>query len=254
MTNGLWDRLSNRHTNNVATSKKDNSNQSLLYQALMMSGNGSPSSSGGWGNSSSSGSLSDGLSKIGKVVTEFKGSNSGGGLGTIGTTANDFITGSSSSSGSAISDAINGVGGSSGSSISNAINGATGGSAADSVGGIFSNGSGSAGTSAGSAASNVPWAAIAGIAKKGYNSISGHDDKEYSDLEEGVIYPLQGAATGSMFGPWGAAAGALYGLGYSFKDDLGLKDSNFLTQTLFPIGMGDGGGLRIGGKSILDLG
>lgn len=252
MTNGLWDRLSSRHANNVASSKKDNSNQSLLYQALMMGGNSSPSSAGSFGNGSVN--LSDGLSKIGEVVSDFKGSNTGGSLGTIGNAANNFITGSSTSSGSAITDAINGVGGSSGSSISNAINGATGGSAADSVGGIFSSGSGSAGTSAGSAASNVPWAAIAGLAKKGYNSISGHDDKEYSDLEEGVVYPLQGAATGSMFGPWGAAAGALYGLGYSFKDDLGLKDSNFLTQMLFPIGMGDGGGLRIGGKSILDLG
>ena len=59
---------------------------------------------------------------------------------------------------------------------------------------------------------------------------------------------------GASFGPWGALGGALYGLGYSFKDDLGLKDSNFLTQMLFPIGMGDGGGLRVSGNSILDLG
>jgi hypothetical protein len=57
-----------------------------------------------------------------------------------------------------------------------------------------------------------------------------------------------------MFGPWGALGGALYGLGYSFKDDLGMKDSNFLTQITHPIGMGDGGGLRIGGKPVLDLG
>ena len=58
----------------------------------------------------------------------------------------------------------------------------------------------------------------------------------------------------AQFGPWGTLDGALYGLGYSFKDDLGLKDSNFLTQMLFPIGMGDGGGLRVNGESILDLG
>ena len=95
---------------------------------------------------------------------------------------------------------------------------------------------------------------IGSLAKGGYNSISGKDDKDYSDTEESVIYPLQGASMGAQFGPWGAAAGALYGLGYSFKDDLGLKDSNFLTQMLFPIGMGDGGGLRVGGNSILDLG
>ena len=28
-------------------------------------------------------------------------------------------------------------------------------------------------------------------------------------------------------------------LGYSFKDDLGLDDNDFLTTMLFPIGMGD---------------
>ena len=28
----------------------------------------------------------------------------------------------------------------------------------------------------------------------------------------------------------------------SFKDDLGMKDSNFLTKMVFPIGLGDGGG------------
>ena len=50
---------------------------------------------------------------------------------------------------------------------------------------------------------------------------------------------MQGAATGSMFGPWGALGGALYGLGYSFKDDIGLDDNNWLTTLLFPIGMGD---------------
>lgn len=100
----------------------------------------------------------------------------------------------------------------------------------------------------------TPWGAIGSVAKSGYNAITGHNDKNYSDLEESVIYPLQGASIGSQFGPWGALGGALYGLGYSFKDDLGMKDSNFLTQLLFPIGMGDGGGLRIGGKSILDLG
>ena len=98
---------------------------------------------------------------------------------------------------------------------------------------------------------------IASAAKNGYNSISGHGDKDYSDLEESIIYPLQGAAMGASYSggnPWAALGGALYGLGYSFKDDLGLKDSNFLTQMLFPIGMGDGGGLRVSGNSILDLG
>ena len=105
----------------------------------------------------------------------------------------------------------------------------------------------------GSSGGGVPWAMIGGLAKGGYNSISGKDDKDYSDTEESIIYPLQGASMGASFGPLGALGGALYGLGYSFKDDLGLKDSNFLTQLLFPVGMGDGGGLRVNGESILDL-
>ena len=103
----------------------------------------------------------------------------------------------------------------------------------------------------------TPWGAIGAVGKQSYNLISGKDDKNYSDLEETIIYPLQGASMGASFSggnPWGALGGALYGLGYSFKDDLGLKDSNFLTQLIFPIGMGDGGGLRIGNKPILDLG
>ena len=100
----------------------------------------------------------------------------------------------------------------------------------------------------------TPWGAIGAIGKQSYNLFSGKNDKNYSDLEESIIYPLQGASIGASFGPWGALGGALYGLGYSFKDDLGLKDSNFLTQLIFPIGMGDGGGLRIGDKPILDLG
>lgn len=101
---------------------------------------------------------------------------------------------------------------------------------------------------------NTPWGAIGKVGKSVYNLASGSNDKDYSDTEESIIYPLQGASTGSAFGPWGAAIGALYGLGYSFKDDLGMKDSNFLTQMLFPVGMGDGGGLRIGDKPVLDIG
>ena len=86
---------------------------------------------------------------------------------------------------------------------------------------------------------NTPWGAIASVAKKGYGAATGHNDSNYSDLEEEIVYPLQGAAIGSMFGPWGALGGALYGLGYGFKDDIGLKDNNWFTNMLFPIGMGD---------------
>ena len=154
---------------------------------------------------------------------------------------------SGNSSGAAITNAINGTGGS-GSAITDAINSSMSSGSGSRSGGFLSKFKG------GSSGSSVPWAMIGGLAKGGYNSISGKDDKDYSDTEESVIYPLQGASLGASFGPWGALGGALYGLGYSFKDDLGLKDSNFLTQLLFPIGMGDGGGLRVSGNSILDLG
>ena len=191
-----------------------------------------------------SGGIGNGINNLGNLL--------GKGLSNLG--SNSSSAGNSAlvnalsgnSSGSAITNAINGTGGS-GSAISDAINSS------------MSSGSGSNGSflsklKGGSSGGGVPWAMIGGLAKGGYNSISGKDDKDYSDTEESVIYPLQGASMGAQFGPWGAAAGALYGLGYSFKDDLGLKDSNFLTQMLFPIGMGDGGGLRVNGNSILDLG
>ena len=98
------------------------------------------------------------------------------------------------------------------------------------------------GTSSYMKTGKTPWGAIGAVGKQGYNLISGKDDKDYSDLEESIIYPIQGASMGASFGPWGALGGALYGLGYSFKDDLGMKDSNFLTKMIFPIGLGDGGG------------
>ena len=98
------------------------------------------------------------------------------------------------------------------------------------------------GTSSYMKTGKTPWGAIGAVAKQGYNTISGKDDKDYSDLEESIVYPLQGASIGASFGPWGALGGALYGLAYSFKDDLGMKDSNFLTKMVFPIGLGDGGG------------
>ena len=208
----------------------NNNQQGGLYNNF----NSSYAQAGGTGN---------GINNLGNLL--------GKGLSSLG--SNSSSTGNSAlvnalsgnSSGSAITNAINGTGGS-GSAITDAINS------------NMSSGSGNNGNFLskfkGGSSGGVPWAMIGGLAKGGYNSISGKDDKDYSDTEESVIYPLQGASMGASFGPWGAAAGALYGLGYSFKDDLGLKDSNFLTQLLFPIGMGDGGGLRIGDNSILDLG
>ena len=190
------------------------------------------------------GGTGDGIDNLGNLL--------GKGLSSLGShsssTGNSTLVNalSGNSSGSAITDAINGTGGS-GSAITDAINNSMS-SGSSNSGGFLSKFKG------GSSGGGVPWAMIGGLAKGGYNSISGKDDKDYSDTEESVIYPLQGASMGASFGPWGALGGALYGLGYSFKDDLGLKDSNFLTQMLFPIGMGDGGGLRVNGNSILDLG
>ena len=189
------------------------------------------------------GGTGNGIDNLGNLL--------GKGLSSLGSHSNS--TGNSAlvnalsgnSNGSAITNAINGTGGS-GSAVTDAINGSMS-SGSGSNGGFLSKFKGS------SSGGGVPWAMIGSLAKGGYNSISGKDDKDYSDTEESIIYPLQGASLGASFGPWGALGGALYGLGYSFKDDLGLKDSNFLTQMLFPIGMGDGGGLRVNGESILDL-
>lgn len=95
------------------------------------------------------------------------------------------------------------------------------------------------GASNGSGAGGAGWAMGADMGKNLYNSLSGKTDKDYSDTEESIIYPLEGAAKGYSYGgPWGALGGAVYGLGYSLKDDLGLKDSNFFTKMLFPIDMG----------------
>ena len=252
----LWEQIKQKHENrkqNVASSNTDpNLLYNLLTQDKVNSGN-----SGGFG--SSEGNLGDGLTNIAKAAKTFMGSGSTGSssvpsmyqFGNLGSSASSGSVPSQYQFGNAGGSLFGGynLGG------SNAGAGTLGSSSASSAateagksGGLFGGSGGSGG------GSSVPWAMIAKVAKEGYNGISGHDDKEYSDTEESIIYPLQGAAMGSMFGPWGALGGALYGLGYSFKDDLGMKDSNFLTQITHPIGMGDGGGLRIGGKPVLDLG
>lgn len=125
------------------------------------------------------------------------------------------------SSGSAIIDAING-------------NGSSGSAITDSINNYMNSGSSSASSSGG----GTPWALVGVLGKSAYNGITGHDDKNYSDTEESIVYPLQGATIGASLGPVGAAIGGLYGLGYSLKDDIGLKDSNFMTKALFPIDMG----------------
>lgn len=250
MSQGLWSQIANRHQNRRQNVASDNSNNTMLYNLLT---NDKVKSQ----QQGTDGNIGDGITNIAKAAKTFMGSGSTSSssvpsmyqFGNLGSSASSSAVPTQYQFGNEASSLFGGynLGG------SNAGVGTLGSSGASSAateagksGGLFSGGSGGG--------SSVPWAAIAKIAKEGYNGISGHDDEEYSDVEESVIYPLQGAAMGSMFGPWGALGGAVYGLGYSFKDDLGMKDSNFLTQMLFPIGMGDGGGLRIGGKSILDLG
>lgn len=226
---GLWEKLNNRHQQNVFNRNNANG-RSNIYQSIINS-NDNTSNNGILG-----GDINDWVNAgkgFGKLYGAFKGSGSTSSSPAITDAVNSNIFGGGSS-GSAITDAVNGVGGS-GNAIGDAVSAEVGSSGASGSGG------------------GTPWALIGALAKTGYNKLSNKTDKDYSDTEESVIYPLQGASMGAQFGPWGAAGGALYGLGYSFKDDMGLKNSNFLTQMLYPIDMGDGGGLKIGGKSLSDI-
>jgi len=89
----------------------------------------------------------------------------------------------------------------------------------------------------GSSGGGTPWGAIGSFAKTGYNTLTGHDDKNYSDVEQEIVYPLQGASMGAGIAPpWGAIIGALYGLGYGFRDDLGfIRNNKWLDDMVFPI-------------------
>ena len=253
----LWEQIKQKHENRKQNVAASNTDPNLLYNLLTQD---KVKTQNDTGFGSSEGNLGDGLTNIAKAAKTFMGSGSTssssvpslyqfGNLGSSATGTNPTFVPTQYQFGNE-SSSLFGDYNLGGSNAGAGTLGSTGASSAATEagksGGLFSGGSGGG--------SSVPWALIGKVAKEGYNGISGHDDEEYSDVEESIIYPLQGASMGAQFGPWGAAGGALYGLGYSFKDDLGMKDSNFLTQMLFPIGMGDGGGLRIGGKSILDLG
>lgn len=226
---GLWEKLNNRHQQNVFNRNNANG-RSNIYQSIINS-NDNTSNNGILG-----GDINDWANAgkgFGKLYGAFKGSGSTTSSPAITDAVNSNIFGGGSS-GSAITDAVNGVGGS-GSAVTDALNTE------------MASGSGSSG------GGKTPWALIGALAKTGYNKLSNKTDKDYSDTEESIIYPLQGASMGAQFGPWGALGGALYGLGYSFKDDLGMKNSNFLTQITHPIDMGDGGGLKINGEGLTDL-
>jgi hypothetical protein len=244
VANGLWQKLENRHASNVANRENRDNNSSLLYQALM-AGNNKGNNNSFVSNTEQASQGFDGFANLAKTL---KTNNAGSSLGIIGNTANSLIGGAEASSlpttlggassGSAITDAITGAGGS-GSAITDAINANVGGSTASNSGGFFSKLKGGSG-------GGTPWALIGSLAKGGYNKLSNKTDKDYSDTEEAIIYPLQGASMGAQFGPWGALGGALYGLSYGFKDDtnkwVGIKEGSFWDKLRHPIGMGDGGG------------
>lgn len=230
----LWDKITNRHQNNVFA-RKNRSLNNNVYQSIINDNNYNSN------NGLASGDTQDwinGGKGIANLYNAYKGSGTGSSSSPIVQNAINSEVYGGGSSGSAITDAISGTGGG-GSAVTDALNTEMGSSGGSSGGG-----------------SSVPWAAIAMAAKGGYNKLSNKTDKDYSDVEEAIIYPIQGAAMGSSYSggnPWATAGGAAYGLGYAFKDDLGMKDSNFLTQMVFPIDLGDGGGLKIGGKGLSDL-
>lgn len=226
---GLFENLTNRHRQKI-----QERNQKNLVNSNAFNGNSTL-----YRNITQNNSNSDNIDIGGLVNTGLKawntfgnsGTTASAGTGVIGNAANNFIGGASSNG--IIGDAANNY-------ISSGAS--NGGAITDAIG------------SSGGGFSSAPWGAITNTSKGLYNGISGKSPKDYSDTEQAVIYPLQGAANGfSVGGPWGALGGALYGLGYAFKDDLGLKDNNFMTQLLFPIGMGDGGGLKISGEPVMDI-
>lgn len=237
----LWEQIKQKHENRKQNVAASNTDPNLLYNLLTQDKVKTQQQG-------SEGNLGDGLTNIAKAAKTFMGSGSTG-SSSVPSMYQFGNLGSSASSGSVPSQYQFGNAGGS------LFGGYNLGSSNAGAGTLGSSGASTAATEAGKSGglfggsgggSNVPWAMIAKVAKEGYNGISGHDDKEYSDTEESVIYPLQGAAMGSMFGPWGALGGALYGLSYGFKDDtnkwVGIKEGSFWDKLRHPIGMGDGGG------------
>lgn len=85
------------------------------------------------------------------------------------------------------------------------------------------------------AAGSTPLGGAAGLGLSGLNSLNTLNqtgsfkdagqsffgiDKDDSDVKQGIKGTINGAMKGSAFGPIGAAAGAVLGLGSSFLDDL----------------------------------
>lgn len=156
---------------------------------------------------------------IGMFMTDQSGSGS-----PIMDAISDYI-GGSSGDGSLISDAINAYA-SSGSSNTGWLS---------KLKGLFGKGGGTTTNffSGNGGISNAGWGAIGGIGAGIYdNFITGNSE---SDVDETITDTLKGFSIGANFGPWGMLGGSLYGLGHSFKDDLGIDGGNTLGKILFPI-------------------
>lgn len=216
----LWEQIKNRHEQRKQNVANTNSDTSALYNLLTNDKVDAQSNV----NEDWSGSLGN-IAKAAKTLGQGFGSNNTSSVPTQYQFGNE---------GKSLFGGFNIGGSNAGAGTLGTNTGTT------NTGGLFG------GSSGGSSGGGTPWALIGALAKGGYNKISGKDDKDYSDTEEGIIYPLQGAAMGSSFGPWGALGGALYGLSYGFKDDtnkwVGIKEGSFWDKLRHPIGMGDGGG------------
>lgn len=220
-----WDKVQqwhqSKHLNNNLSSQNNNS----LFEALIADDNTNTKKTNSLSNILNDENASNYGNLFKNLINKNSNSNSELPTSAIINGVKSFVN-NDGATGSAITNSINGLNGSD-SAIKDAILSDT----ASNSGGLFSKLSNNGG--------GTPWGLIGGIAKHGYNALTGQTDKDYSDVEESVVYPLQGASMGASLGPIGAIGGALYGLGYSLKDDIGLKDSNFFTKTLFPIDLGN---------------
>lgn len=221
---------------NSATFSGQNALNALSTALGLAGGIGGLGGLAGGGSQSSLGSSGDIFGNLGNIM----------GSGNSGSAIQDaigmFMT-DQSGSGSPIMDAISdyiGGGSGDGSLISDAIN-AYASSGNSNTGwlsklkGLFGKGGGTTTNffNGSGGISNAGWGAIGGIGAGLYDNFITGDSE--SDLDESITDTLKGFSIGANFGPWGMLGGALYGLGHSFKDDLGIDGGNTLGKILFPI-------------------
>ena len=221
---------------NSATFSGQNALNALSMALGLAGGIGGLGGLAGGGSQSSLGSSGDIFGNLGNIM----------GSGNSGSAIQDaigmFIT-DQSGSGSPIMDAVSdyiGGGSGDGSLISDAINAyATSGNSntgwLSKLKGLFGKGGGTTTNffNGSGGISNAGWGAIGGIGAGLYDNFITGDSE--SDLDESITDTLKGFSIGANFGPWGMLGGALYGLGHSFKDDLGIDGGNTLGKILFPI-------------------